>query len=233
MTKFWYNHLEKGKGWDALWHNYIICGECQGITKGEGRCEVCDDDMTISSVQYVEGEERREFEVYKVSMGAEGRYEDYVYLRTLEKEWHRPLTDYDRLIVASPDQSPAAKAIIVLVFWTYFETRIARLLNQAMIELPDSIRKNLLNRYQSISSRTGELYKDLFGSGLTYFLDLEKLGFEDVAILLKSVQKKRNEFMHGKPEAIDDDLVEEVVRILQREHEGWIHVFNLRIAQSK
>lgn len=86
----------------------------------------------------------QEFEIpMNTMMGAEGRYEDYVYLNMLEQEWRRPVSKYDAMPFMSQDKKPAAKAIIVLVFWTYFETRIERLLASAMRNLPDSIRQNL------------------------------------------------------------------------------------------
>jgi hypothetical protein len=165
--------------------------------------------------------------------GAEGRYEDYVYLNMLENEWRRPVSKYDKIALMSEDKKPARKAIIALVFWTYFETRIERLLVNAMRDVPDSIRQNLLKRYQSISARTDELYKILFGKTSSYFLDLEKLGYEIISELLQRIQKNRNEFMHGKPEAIDDLLIEDIVKLLKEEHESWINVFNLRAVKTK
>ena len=60
----------------------------------------------------------------------------------------------------------------------------------------------------------------------TYWVDLNDLGYGKVAALLGRVQKCRNRFTHGHPEAIDDALVEELVAGLKDEHEGWIAVFN-------
>ena len=47
------------------------------------------------------------------------------------------------------------------------------------------------------------------------------------------VQKCRNRFTHGHPEAIDDALVEELVAGLKNEHEGWIAVFNRRLKEVR
>lgn len=229
MSRYWFDDLTDEQSWTSLWNGYIICGECGGIRKVEGRCQVCNCEIRTNEFIKFKDKDGKEFEVpMNTSMGAEGRYEDYVYLNMLEYEWRRPVSKYDKLTFLSQDKRPAAKAIIVLVFWTYFETRIERLLNNAMRDLPISIRQNLFKRYQSISARTDELYKILFGKTNSYFLDLESTGFEDIAKLLQRIQDKRNEFMHGKPEAIDEMLIEDIVRSLKLEHESWIKVFNLR-----
>jgi hypothetical protein len=49
-----------------------------------------------------------------------------------------------------------------------------------------------------------------------------------IADHLEEIQRKRNEFSHGNPVAIDDSLVTSVVENLKIEHEAWITVFNKR-----
>ena len=218
MSTYWFDSLSDEQSWTSLWSGYIICGQCRGIRKVTGRCPVCNCEIP-----------NQQFNTF---MGAEGRYEDYVYLNMMEFEWRRPISKYDNLTFLNQGKRPAAKAIIVLVFWTYFETRIERLLDNSMRELPNSIRQNLFKRYQSISARTDELYKILFGKTNSYFMDLEDLGFGNVAKLLLRIQDKRNEFMHGKPESIDDLLIDDIVKYLKEEHESWIKVFNLRTVKS-
>lgn len=161
-----------------------------------------------------------------VFMGAEGRYEDWVYLIMLEREWMRPLTEADHFLTISESHRPAARAVIVLVFWTYFETRIERLLREALIGIPDPIVEDMLRRYSSVGSRLDRLYRTLFAT--TYWADLKEVGFESVSTLLQCVQQRRNDFVHGKPEAIDDALVNDLVSCLKDEHESWIAVFNKR-----
>jgi len=34
--------------------------------------------------------------------------------------------------------------------------------------------------------------------------------------------------MHGNPAAFNDKLVEDLITLLQKEHESWISVFNIR-----
>ncbi|HUZ60315.1 MAG TPA: hypothetical protein VMU83_16205 [Hanamia sp.] len=233
MEKYWFEDLTGEQSWTCLWYDYIICGQCGGIRKAEGRCPVCNCKMPGHQSIKLKDKYGQEFEIpMNTMMGAEGRYEDYVYLNMLEQEWRRPVSKYDAMPFMSQDKKPAAKAIIVLVFWTYFETRIERLLASAMRNLPDSIRQNLFKRYQSISTRTNELYKVLFGKANSYFLDLENLGHENISKLLQRIQNRRNDFMHGKPEAIDDVLIEDIVKSLKEEHESWIKVFNLRALKA-
>jgi hypothetical protein len=167
-----------------------------------------------------------EQELPAVFMGAEGRYEDYVYLKMLEREWQRPLTDADRFLDIGASNRPSPRAVIVVVFWGYFETRIERLLRQAMHTLPNPILEDLLTRYGSIGARLDRLYQLLFS--VSYWTDLKDVGFEEVGTLLRRLQQRRNEFAHGHPEAIDDALVEALVAGLKAEHEAWIAVFNKR-----
>ena len=84
------------------------------------------------------------------SMGAEGRYEDYMYLDMLEREWKRPVTEADGVRTFDPDRRPSPRAAIVMLFWSYFETRIERLLRAGMRNLPLRVTEDLLTRYSFI-----------------------------------------------------------------------------------
>ena len=159
--------------------------------------------------------------------GAEGRYEDWVYPKMLEREWLRPITDADRFLSISEECRPSPRAIVIMVFWTYFETRIERLFRETMTALPQAVTENLLRRYSSIGSRLDRLYRVAFST--TYWADLNDLGHSKVSHLLQHIQARRNDFAHGHPEAIDGSLVEELVAGLKDEHESWIAVFNRRI----
>ena len=173
--------------------------------------------------------EGNEYRVAHASMGAEGRYEDWIYLRMLEREWLGPQTVlYD---VLPEDRRPSARAIMVLMFWSYFETRIERLFRQTAKAVPDKVMDHLLERHASVGARMDKLYKVVFST--TYPADLNGLGYGQVAALLKRVQKCRNRFAHGHPEAIDDALVEELVAGLKDEHDGWVAVFNKRLKDAR
>jgi hypothetical protein len=161
-------------------------------------------------------------------MGAEGRYEDYIYLQMLQREWERPVTQFEGFSHFPDDQRPSARAALVLLFWGYFETRIERLLRTGMRALPERVLDDQLRRYSGIAARLRELYKIFFGT--TYFDDLRNVGHTAVADLLSDIHTRRNEFTHGKPQAINDETVSELVSLLKAEHEAWIAVYNRRIA---
>ena len=140
------------------------------------------------------------------------------------------MSDQDKFLDIAEGRRPAARAALVIVFWSYFETRIERLFREGMHKLPESVSENLLRRYSSVGPRLDRLYEIVFSG--TYWKNLTELGFDRIAILLQRLRKKRNEFAHGKPEAIDDDLVSELVASLKDEHEGWIAVFNRHVARK-
>ncbi len=77
-----------------------------------------------------------------------------------------------------------------------------------------------------IGPRLNDFYRVAFDS--TYRKDLEDLGHGVIWTHLDKVQKQRNKFAHGQPQAIDDSLVHSLVEHLKLEHEAWIAVFNKR-----
>ncbi len=163
--------------------------------------------------------------------GAEGRYEDWVFLYMLEQEWKRTLTEGDLLLNVSEADRPSPRAVIAIIFWTYFETKIERLLRQAMRDFQSSVIEDLLNRYSAIGARLERLYRILFNT--TYWADLIDAGFEEVAVILKGVHVARNSFVHGTPSAIDDHVITEIISFLRTEHESWIAVFNRRATRIR
>src|ERR1700732_3985011 len=226
LVPMWFDDLPDGSSWASLWHGYILCGDCSGIRKVAGDCPACKSPAYVPGRRLVQLEHGKEVEVMDAFMGAEARYEDWVYLIMLEREWRRPLVDSDQYLEIAESSRPAPRAPIVLIFWSYFETRIDRLFRQALRNVGDAIREDLLRRYGSIGVRLDRLYKIAFG--MTYWSDLRDLGFERVATLLQRVQQRRNEFAHGQPAAIDEGLINDLVEALKDEHEAWIAVFNKR-----
>jgi hypothetical protein len=163
-------------------------------------------------------------------MGAEGRYEDWLYLQMIEREWKRPLLESDRFSEIGGSQRPSARAAIVILFWSYFETRIERLLRAGMRNVPSGLVDDALRRYSFIGARLERFYRIALGT--TYSADLIELGYSDVWVHLSEIQKRRNAFSHGEPQAIDDALVKSVVSNLKIEHESWIAVYNRRAAKA-
>ena len=221
----WYDKLPAGTSWASLWSDYILCAECQGIRRLSGNCPACGSSPYSSepSTLRIDG---REVVVHPAFAGAEGRYEDWIYLRMLEREWMRPVTENDIIDTGDPAAQPSPRAAIVILFWSYFETRMERLLRAGMRNVAPRVMEDLLQRYASIGSRLDRLYRILFEA--TFWADLTELGFDDVRRHLVQLHERRNAFAHGNPRAVDDRLVTSVVEMLLREHEAWIAVFNSR-----
>jgi hypothetical protein len=228
-SSLWYEELPQEKSWGRLWSGYTICGRCQGIRSTSGACGVCGDPPYDAMPFTMRDGQGREFLVHSAVPGAEGRYEDWIYLKMMEREWKRPVLEEDRFPGSSPDAGPSPRASIVILFWSYFETRIERLLRESLRAVPGRILDDTLRRYSAIGARLNDFYRVAFSS--TYKNDLEAVGHGQVWPHLAKVQERRNQFAHGQPQAIDDALVKEVVENLKIEHEAWIAVFNKRAAR--
>lgn len=216
----WTNNIPTGKGWTIIWSGRVIC-RCGGIRLVDMLCPACDGLPYDCSSQTITLEDGSEVRLPVTFMGAEGRYEDYLYLQMMEREWNRsihPSTD-------SPGDT-SDKSSVVLLFWTYFETRIEQLLRIGLKGVPTALAEDTLDRYSSIGARLDKLYRVLFGT--TYEKDLKQIGRSALWSHLKEVQRRRNEFMHGNPRAIDSSFVTKVVECIEDEHEAWIEVFNRR-----
>ncbi len=225
----WYEELPDDKAWSRLWYGYTICGRCHGIRGNEPACKACGDQRIRGGEQIVRLADGREEVVVTAEPGAEGRYEDWVYLRMMEREWKRPTNEADKGVETAFGTVMSPKAAIVVLFWSYFETRIERLLRAGLAETPPRLLDDALRRYSAIGARLNDFYQIAFDS--TYRKDLEAAGFGDVWPHLAKIQEKRNAFAHGQPAAIDDALVHKTVEMMRREHEAWIAVFNRRGAR--
>ena len=223
----WYDELP-GSSWASLWSGYVVCGaDCQAIRTISAPCPACGSDPyeTNPTVVIMDGGERMILPA--IFEGAEGRYEDYIYLQMLQREWERPVAEFQTFSHFADAERPSAQAALVLLFWGYFETRIERLHRTAMRKLPQRVLDDALRRYSGIGPRLYELYKIFFGTN--YFDDLRDHGFAAVAELLTDIHKRRNEFSHGRPQAINDATVKALVENLKAEHEAWIAIYNIRV----
>lgn len=226
----WYSALEPGHRWEALWYDYIIC-KCGGIRRVEGKCPVCAAALVNRSREFVRFEDGRELAFpADTYAGAEARYEDYLYLNMMEREWRRPTFDSQPMESAASGGVPSERSSIVVLYWSYFESRFERLLRAGMRELSPRLTEDLLARYGSIGARMDRLYGVLFET--SFRADLASFGFDQIAQHIGQVQERRNSFAHGEPAAIDDALVTSVVENLQQEHEAWIAVFNRRTVRN-
>jgi hypothetical protein len=150
----------------------------------------------------------------------------YVLLQLMQREWERPLVERDFFGSMPAEKRPSQRLAIVILFWTLFEGLMDKFMDAGLADLPDGVREDLLRRYGTIGSRLDRLYRLTWST--TFWEDLRNLGFGTEAGHLKNVQKRRNDFVHGNPESIDDGLVQVTVEHLQTVQQGWIAVYNLR-----
>ena len=223
----WCDELPLDKRWISLISDYVSCG-CGGIRTLLAKCPACGSDpydLTPVEFEDLHGERHR---VPRAFAGAEGRYEDWELLALMEREWKRPRpTD---ATTANLDGKMSYRATLVILYWTYFESRMNRLISIGLRSLPIRVQKDLSARYSGVGYHMRELYGILFG--VKYRDDLLAIGADSIDGHLARVQKARNEFVHGFPSALSDGLVEAVVRYMKDEHEAWIGVYNRRIAAA-
>jgi hypothetical protein len=85
----WYENLPSDKSWIRLWSDYTICGRCRGIRRFDGTsCNICGHPPFDFSPQLIRDQNGKEYQVHPAFMGPEGRYEDYVYLEMMQREWN-------------------------------------------------------------------------------------------------------------------------------------------------
>src|SRR5580700_7818152 len=158
----WCDNLSANESWTSLWDPLVICPDCGAIRSIAGLCPSCGDPMSFPEERTILDDGNEEV-IPTPFVGAEGRYEDYVYLAMLEREWKRPIDQSYELIGIPETERPSPRAAIVLLFWTYFETRIERLLRTGMRNIPSELAEDALRRYSFIGARLERFYKILFG----------------------------------------------------------------------
>ena len=115
---------------------------------------------------------------------------------------------------------------VVLLFWTLFEVLMEGFYRAAYADLPGELGEELLRRFPSIGGRLHRLYRRTWQ--VSFLDDLRSEGFHHEASLIDRVQGARNSFVHGDPEAIADELVDETLQRLENAQRGWIRIFNER-----
>ena len=225
----WFEDIPPDSSWTSLWSGYIRCGSCSGIRTFDP-CPACGADLPREE-HTVRLDDGREIPIRPAYAGAETRYEDYVYLQLMEREWDRMSRDSSPQDRLQHTEQISTGASVVLLFWTYFETRLEHLLRNGLRHVPPSFLEDALNRYSTVGARLDRFYKIAFDS--TYHSDLKLLGYSDVSAHLKRVQRQRNAFLHGSPQSIDDSLAIAVVGMLKQEHEAWIAVYNHRVSRPQ
>ena len=236
----WYESMPDDWSWAFLWSGYVRC-MCGGIRTIdlEAQCSACGKAwVEVEPAPLVTRDtDGHELRVKPDLAGAEGRYEDWVYLSMLEREWRRPVDaglrqHRDEHMARSRRTAGRPHAPSWCSCSGAISKRVsARLFRETAKAVPGQVMHHLLERHSSVGARMDRLYRVVFSS--TYRGDLNDLGYGRVASLLKQVEQCRNRFTHGHPEAIDDALVEELVAGLKDEHEAWIAVFNKRLRESR
>lgn len=196
----------------------IHCHVCNALFDLPAACPVCGHVYDLRSQTIGDGD--HSFEVPPAFAGAL-HWSAHVLLRQIQLEVERPL--------GAPSQfigGPSQRLVVVILFWSLFESLMDRFYQVALADLPGSLSGELLGRFSSIGSRLDRLHRARWG--VTFWQDLADVGFGEVAQHLRKVQDKRNAFIHGDPSAIDDGLVDEVVANLLAVQLGWIAVFNRR-----
>lgn len=213
---------EKTASWWGPWYGLSHCGKCHTLITGVA-CPKCRTEFTPTDWQNVsvDGVAKR---VPQYATEGTISWTTYVLLDLMRREWQRPIAETEsshRL----PEKQPSQRMIIVILFWTLFEHLMDRFFAAATCSLPSGM-SDLLRRYAGIGSRMDRLYRMLFDTTLQR--DLVSVGHGSVYEHLVKVRDKRNRFVHGESEVIDDGLVYETVEKLHDVQAAWIAVYNLR-----
>jgi len=216
--------------WWSAWRDRITCGSCGAVMDLKSTCPVCATDYrNLAPTEHVVN--GRVITLPPVFNGVPD-WSSYVMLQLMYRDWLRPLGEDPNSPSALPETNrPSSRVVVVLIFWTYFETLMNWFYESATNELPKSVAADLLGRYSSIGARLDRLHRILFGT--TYGDDLDQLGHTSVRQHLETVQRQRNAFAHGRPESIGDALVQNTVSSIPSFHEAWIQSFNLRCAKRR
>lgn len=213
--------------WWGSWRNRIRCGKCIALMDLKAPCTICGTDYrNVGPTDYVV--DGKVITVPPAFVGALD-YSPYVFLQLMHREWCRKADEEDGFSGLPEGSRPARRLLVVLTFWTYFESLMGWFYESAMQTLPERVSGDLLRRYNFIGVRLDRLHRVLFDS--TYGQDLDLLGFALVRQHLELIQKQRNAFMHGDPQSITDSFVEETVALIPQFHEAWIAAFNMRCAK--
>lgn len=203
---------------DAPWHGLIHCPECNALHTSSSKCPICGYALDVEPVRFtVDGVE------YVVPAAMQGAipWSTFVILGQIRFECSRP-----QIVIDGGTYRPVQRLVIVILFWTLFEILMDGFFRAAFADLSGSLGDELLQRFPNVGGRLDRLYKRTWG--LTFWADLETEGFAEDAQHLRQVQERRNAFIHGDPEAIDDALVESTLARLESVQRGWIKLFNKR-----
>jgi hypothetical protein len=205
--------------WYGAWRGRVRCGSCGAIMELAKPCPVCGHDYRKVKPEPVEidGETFLLGPVFQGPLD----WSPHVMLKLLHQEWIRPAPANTTL---SENCAPSSRAAVVVIAWTYFEAMMDFYFNANMENLHKPIAHYLLKQHNSIGRKLEQLHTMLFGR--TFWVELSMDNNAHVAEHFQKVQKQRNDFIHGNPEAIDDSMVRRTVDVFPAMQLAWIAAFN-------
>lgn len=224
----WLDELKPGDSWMGVWHSKFTCGNCGGIIQ-DHVCPLCG--FEHKPVIFTNELIKKGFpSVPTITLMGAIAYNTHVILGLMKREWERPLTA-GKEVAGYNNQEVPERLIIVLLFWTLFESLMDQLVSKKLESIPPKIAKDLLKRYSTINNRIGDLYKMVFEN--SFKEDLQEVGFPHLYDHIKNVQEKRNDFIHNNPKAIDEQMINDTVKYLQDVQQAWILIYNKRSTKNK
>lgn len=216
----WLDELKPGDSWMGVWQYKFLCFECGAIV-AHNPCPVCNYLHAPFVIPGLEADQQITQLTFKGAINEN----TYIMLGLMKREWERPIIKETEVTGLLGEIIPQ-QLMIVLLFWTLFESLMDRMFTTKLSGLPPKLAKNLLKKNNNISSRMSDFYQLVFDH--SFKEDLADTGFIEIYDHLKTVQEKRNAFIHDSPKAIDEQLVIDTINHLQDVQAAWIKIYNKR-----
>lgn len=218
--------IKSWQSWIEAWSGIVVCNNCSAIIDKD-RCSYCSYQHITGSATQIVNVNGKEVEVPITTRTGGMDYTTFSFLNLMEREWKRPA--YKPTFGNYNGHEIPERLLIVLLFWSLYENLLDKFFTDALVDVKESISKDLLKRYASVGSRMDQLYKMLFST--SFKDDITEIGYGHIYDHIKNVQNKRNQFMHGDANAIDDSLVKDTIEYLQESQKAWIALYNKRCAR--
>jgi hypothetical protein len=217
----WLENLEPGESWMGVWKALFRCDQCNGLIS-DHVCPLCGYGHKTREVEF-KNADGAIVKIPQLTVKGALEWSTYSFITLIQREWERPIIEEEAAVIY---KNVPQKLMIVVLFWTLFENLMERFFTDALKSTPKNIAADLLRRYSGIGARLDRLYKIVFN--VTFREDLELIGYEHLYKHLKILQDKRNDFMHGNHEAINESLINETVKHFQDVQYVWIQLYNKR-----